>query len=55
MNDGIVRLPECRQRKLSRSRKLHWLIPDCDRKPCVKVDTGNSYGSKINIYMIIKE
>lgn len=56
MNDGYSQIAEMQRMEAVWQKKAPRAdISRCDGKPCVKVDTGSTYGDKENTYMIIKK
>ena len=56
MNDGYSRIAEMQRMKAVWQKKAPLAdISTCDGKPCVKVDTSQSYGDKKDTYLIIKQ
>ncbi|EGJ2746577.1 mobilization protein MobX [Escherichia coli] len=56
MNDGYSHIAEMQRMEAVWQKKAPLAdISRCDGKPCVKVDTRNTYGDKENTWMIIKK
>jgi len=56
IDSGYTRIAEMQKMESTWQKKAPLAdISNCDGKPCIKVDTRESYGDRANTYFIIKQ